>query len=128
MADAREIPVVFPISHEMMVDAAQVDIARLILDDRREAMSPDPKVVAARRARIAEREREAEVAFVAQTGRHRELMARVDLPSLARKVLELHAPDRGSLGVVCRGCEFEGNEAEPPAWPCSTWALVAEDV
>jgi hypothetical protein len=128
-ADAREVPVVvFPISDEMVADAVQVDVTRLVLANLREAMSTDPKVVAVRRARIAARELEAEAAFMAQTQRHRELVARADLPSLARKVLELHAPDRGSLGVVCRGCEFEGDDAEPPAWPCSTWALVAENV
>lgn len=40
----------------------------------------------------------------------------------ARAVLDLHHDDDG----VCRGCDWDGFETEPPQWPCSTVRAVAE--
>jgi hypothetical protein len=48
---------------------------------------------------------------------------------LRRAVLELHGPiDRGEFAnsADCRGCEFDGMEAEPPRFPCSTYELARD--
>lgn len=51
--------------------------------------------------------------------------ARVQLAAIveepARTILDLHCEDeRGE----CQGCEFDGWEAEPPAWPCTTVVTI----
>jgi len=41
---------------------------------------------------------------------------------IARIVLDLHKNGDG----FCRGCDFDGYEAESPTWPCTTTTTVAE--
>lgn len=41
---------------------------------------------------------------------------------MARLVLDLHG--LGEYGK-CRGCEFDGYDAEPPYWPCTTTTAIA---
>lgn len=43
---------------------------------------------------------------------------------VARVVLNIHWNENGH----CRGCEYGGYEAEPPAWPCGTTTSVAAAV
>lgn len=43
---------------------------------------------------------------------------------VARVVLNIH----GNRDGYCQGCEFNGYEAEPPAWPCATTTSVAAAV
>lgn len=46
---------------------------------------------------------------------------------LRRAVLELHAPKVFySSGLYCGGCEFNGCEAEPFEFPCSTYVLARD--
>ena len=54
------------------------------------------------------------------------LLARALDPTV-RAVLEHHRPVREpEVDVpICRGCDTEDDpDAEPPTWPCSTWALI----
>lgn len=44
---------------------------------------------------------------------------------LARAVLDLHHADTVEH-PQCQGCEFDGYDAEPPAWPCATVRIVAD--
>lgn len=49
------------------------------------------------------------------------------MSALAALIRDLHKPDHTytpSSHPVCRGCDFDGYECEPPSWPCSTAALV----
>lgn len=70
-----------------------------------------------RRAAEADQERRARLL------RHDQLIATAT--GLQRAVLELHAPVPGAR-EVCEGCDIDGYEAEPPEWPCRTWALAAD--
>lgn len=54
---------------------------------------------------------------------HLALLAATDGP--LRAVVELHAPQWGSWWT-CAGCDFDGYDGEPPAWPCRTAEAVAE--
>lgn len=53
-----------------------------------------------------------------------EAFATVTDPAL-RGVLVLHRPQEAMHGLVCRGCDMAGMEAEPPDWPCTTVETVA---
>lgn len=41
---------------------------------------------------------------------------------VGRAVLDQHKADEDGR---CRGCDFDGYEAEPPNWPCPTTILIA---
>lgn len=58
---------------------------------------------------------------------HGRLVAATD--GVIRAVLELHGP-KLLLGVWwgCEGCDQNGYDSEPPAWPCSTVTLIAEQL
>lgn len=65
------------------------------------------------------RRRAAEQATRLNAARHR--LDGVTDP-LSRAVLDLHSEDeRGT----CKGCDFDGYEAERPNWPCRTVEVVA---
>lgn len=55
------------------------------------------------------------------------LLSLVNEPTL-RAVLQLHLPvhEREAPYPVCRGCDTDGPDDEPPAWPCSTWRLIEQ--
>lgn len=44
--------------------------------------------------------------------------------SLAGELLNLHEPHARSDGPVCQGCD-QGRYRSAPAWPCSTYAIIA---
>jgi hypothetical protein len=52
---------------------------------------------------------------------------------VVRALVDLHAPVDGYqvgdriYGWVCRGCDSEGYETEPPDWPCRTTVTIADD-
>lgn len=49
---------------------------------------------------------------------------------LASQVADLHSPRRIDWHphLVCQGCECDGSsmDCQSPAWPCDTYALVAD--
>jgi len=45
-----------------------------------------------------------------------------------RDVVRLHAPMWDLYQYVCRGCDADGYEWEPPQWPCSTVELIADQL
>lgn len=45
-----------------------------------------------------------------------------------RDVVRLHAPMWDLHQYVCRGCDADGYEWEPPQWPCSTVELIADQL
>jgi len=49
---------------------------------------------------------------------------------LRRAILELHAPrEEDSYACpVCRGCDADGYDWEPPEWPCRSYALARDGV
>lgn len=49
---------------------------------------------------------------------------------LRRAVLELHAPsvEDAYAYPVCRGCDADGYDCEPPEWPCRTYVLARDGV
>ncbi len=66
-------------------------------------------------------------AEVKRTGAH--LMSQVLDPTL-RAVLEHQQPvlEPDGAGAVCRGCDCDDEETEPPTWPCSIWTLLVNQV
>lgn len=55
------------------------------------------------------------------------LLSQLNHPTL-RALLELHRPTY-ELEVpypVCRGCDTDDPDDEPPAWPCTTWRLIEQ--
>lgn len=57
------------------------------------------------------------------------VLARAKDPTL-HSVLELHRPtfDPSSPWPICLGCDSLDVDAEPPEWPCRTWALIRDQM
>lgn len=71
---------------------------------------------------LAARKKARDDAQAAIEREHRLLLEDVPRGGLAEDMLTLHAPnERG----CCDGCNFDGYEAEPPAWPCTTYQHTA---
>lgn len=80
-------------------------------------LQPHPRTYYEERAAVRRAEVEAQCARV--------LAAAAD-PTL-RAVLNLHHPvmEVWCPWPGCRGCDsLDGPDAEPPEWPCRTWALI----
>jgi hypothetical protein len=61
---------------------------------------------------------------------HERLLAEVT--GLTKELLRLHGPEFGEERHVavrtpeCGGCDWDGMDGEPPAWPCRTYRLIGE--
>lgn len=77
--------------------------------------APTPEQIAASKQRREE-------AREAMLREHRFLLEDVPRGGLAEDMLTLHAPNRNGR---CDGCNFDGYEAEPPEWPCTTYQHTA---
>lgn len=67
-------------------------------------------------------------AYAADVQRAHERLLADQPEGLVNVLLILHAPVKDAYDPfpVCRGCDFEGCEGEPPEWPCSTYRMIAE--
>jgi hypothetical protein len=78
------------------------------------------------RAEYTRRREEREAEQRRQLDEHAHRM--VTATGLRRAVLELHAPsvEDSYAYPVCRGCDADGYDWEPPEWPCSTYVLARD--
>ena len=90
-------------------------------------LGPDTRTPAERAAAKAEREAEDARKLADAQARHAAARAKVD--GKLAEVLDAHGPMSPgyALWPVCLGCDIDGYDAEPPEWPCSTWALIADE-
>lgn len=49
----------------------------------------------------------------------------IDEPTI-RAIVDLHQRVVDGGRWICEGCDFDGAEAEPPAWPCRTIEVIIE--
>jgi hypothetical protein len=79
------------------------------------------------RAERAERQAETDRIRAATLAQHEANLAAAH-PSV-RPFLLLHAPALDITGrrAECHGCDFSGDEAESPEWPCRTYELAVQD-
>lgn len=101
----RKYGTVIPVSRQSLLDHGLV---KPTAEEKRQAEEAHRKYETQRAAATA-----AWPVFVAA-------LAAVTDP-VGRAVLNVHWNEGG----CCRGCEFDGYEAEPPAWPCATTTTVA---
>jgi hypothetical protein len=76
---------------------------------------------------------QAESAAWAETARAEERAARdrytaimAGTRGLLRSILELHSPVDDGCWWVCKGCDANGCDGEPPVWPCATARLALD--
>jgi hypothetical protein len=103
--EVRKYGTVVPVSRDTAIDLGMV--------------KPTAKEQAKRDAWAAEYERRKQAATEAWP----RFVAALNGPAdpVVHVVLDLHKADRGQ----CRGCEFDGYEAEPPSWPCATTTTIS---
>jgi hypothetical protein len=120
----KKLSVTFPMSNEALRDANEVGV--LMRQAMQEAFSTDPEVIARRKERQREADREARIQFAEASVTWATLAAKyVDQPALTA-VLDLHRPTDHYDGPRCSGDDFEGYEAEEPGWPCRTIDAIRE--
>ena len=102
----KKYGVVIPVSRELLTEAGAVK--RTPAEEEQRARD-----VAESKARKS----------AAQPRLHAALAALDAIKGPDREILDLHEP----VGRYpdCHGCDFEGYEAECPAWPCRTTELIA---
>lgn len=107
-----------PISAELLDDYA--DIGAQIQAAQQRTPAEWAAIETERKAENAER-------LAAAQAQHAAARAKVD--GTLAKVLDMHGPQLPDcmLWPVCCGCEFDGYDAEPPEWPCTTWVAIAEE-
>lgn len=110
MTEVKRVHSLIPMSREVAIDYGLVEPTA---EERLEAEVS--------RAAYEHRKAEREVRMAA----FRADLAVVGDP-IARAVLDLHAEQDGVAWTVCRGCDSDGYDAEPPPWPCRTVDAVAE--
>lgn len=115
MDEIRQLSAYVPISTEQLADAVRM----------RALLTTPGRYEAGERARLAA-EADARRAAELSAAQDRHAAVHAQLDGKLGKVADLHGPRMPSLWVVCEGCEFDGYESEPPAWPCATWTTIAD--